>query len=152
MRSGMPPWVLVGTEAAAIPEAVAGIPEEAAAFPVAADRRAAVAPRGAGDEHFQRGSRSHHGIDPRGRGKDRRRDCLRAGGDFHPYDGIAGFYRCRSCSDFALAAHGIYRDDGFPDFVAAGCGVSCPVNAAFCPSRTGSAVAVPCLPRNLLLN
>ena len=55
MPSEMSPLVRAGTEAADIREE-AGIPEEAEAFPEAADRRAVVALRGAGDEHFQGGS------------------------------------------------------------------------------------------------
>ena len=75
------------------------------------------------------------------RGKDLGRNRLRAGADILPRNGIAGSYCRGSRARAAMVADDLHRDDGSPDFIAAGYRIFSAFDAPLFAARPGRAYA-----------
>ena len=112
------------------------------AFREVGARRAAAVLRGVGDEHFEIRSRADRKCHSFCRGKDLRRNRLRAHADIRACHSVAGVYRGGSRACDALVADGLHRDYGSTNFIAAGYRFFGPISIslfAACPGRAYAA-------------
>src|SRR6478672_237163 len=75
---------------------------------------------------------------------------MRTGADVISCDRVAGFYRGGCCACIAVVAHGIHRDDGLSDAIAASYRVRDAPRGALLAARSGRAYAAPRASRHRL--